>query len=220
MQDLFQQRQRQQPSGGVVGGAEEYRLRLFLFQKGQKALIHIEILRLMQEIPLYAATHLRQSRPIFHKGGGQLYRRPGPQGGAVSVDQVRRAVSAENIGRRHLLVGGNGLHQLAAVGVGVAVQLWQPAAYRLQNAGGRAKRVGVGGKIQCDTAAVYIAAVLIFCLIQHLCLLYSAKGSLTPQLKSRVRMAVTVIRRHTRGMSSWVISRDASPIYSFLCSTP
>ena len=49
----------------------------------------------MQEIPLYAATDLRQSRPIFHKGGGQLHRRPGPQGGAVCVDQVCRAVSAE-----------------------------------------------------------------------------------------------------------------------------
>ena len=30
LQDLFQQRQRQQPSGGVVGGAEEYHLRFFL----------------------------------------------------------------------------------------------------------------------------------------------------------------------------------------------
>ena len=76
----------------------------------------------MQEIPLYAATHLRQSRPIFHKGGGQLHRRPGPQGGAVCVDQVCRAVSAENIGRRHLLMARDSLHQPAAVGVGVAVQ--------------------------------------------------------------------------------------------------
>ena len=31
---------------------------------------------------------------------------------------------------------------------------------------------------------------------------------------------MTVINRHTRGMSSWVISRRLSPMYSFLCSTP
>ena len=148
----------------------------------------------MQKIRRHAAAHLRQTQPVLGKGRRRLHSCPGPQSGAVSVDQVRRAVSAEDIRRRHLLMGCDGLHQPAAVGVGVAVQLGQSPAHRLQNAGGRAKWVGVGGKIQCDTAAVHVTAMLIFRLIQHLCLLYSAKGSLTPQLKSRVRMAVTVIR--------------------------
>ena len=46
------------------------------------------------------------------------------------------------------------LHQPAAVGVGVAVQPGQSPAHRLQYAGRRTQGVGVGGKIQRDTAAV------------------------------------------------------------------
>ncbi len=166
-QQFFQQLRGDQPPGGVVGIAEEEHLRPGLLQPAKQLLPGQKALFLLQCPAQHLAPHPGKPQGILRKGGGQLGGPRRAQRVAVGVDQLCRAVAAEDVLRQNLFMGRNGLHQGAAVGVGVAVHPAKGFLHGFHHFLRGAEGVGIGRKVQPHRLAIDVPAVGILCPIEH-----------------------------------------------------
>ena len=94
------------------------------------------------------AVRRPQGERVLGKGGREHRRLFRAQRKAEPPDQFRRAVSADNAGRRNTVMLRQRCAKLPAHRIGVAVGAFQRINHRRPDAGGQAERTDVGREIQ------------------------------------------------------------------------